>query len=108
MLRNVAFVSFAHLVIWAHQEKEVLERLVVLADQASDHLGEVGTHLPFWPHWVAEHHHRCHHGWHRVAVVRPLVRGEIRDGVRLVGSPEKAPHGPKCLQKLAVPDTLTL
>ena len=44
MLGNVAFVGLSHLVVGAHQEKEVLERLVVLAYQAGDHFGEVATY----------------------------------------------------------------
>ena len=44
MLSNVAFVGLSHLVVGAHQEKEVLERLVVLVHQASDHFGEVATY----------------------------------------------------------------
>jgi hypothetical protein len=47
MLGNVAFVGLSHLVVGPHQEKEVLERLVVLAHQASHNFGEVGTDQPF-------------------------------------------------------------
>ena len=92
MLGNMTFVGLSHVVVWTNKEKKVLEQLVVLAHQGINDRHEVGPDRPFWPGWVAEHHHRRHHRWHRVAVVWPLVRGEIRDGVRLVGRPKKAPH----------------